>query len=180
MIPPAFGLAGVNRHTWTGWGSASYSNAYRGQLRYARRGRLFRLAAEEWDPIPDRRARISTMSVTNQCLITSKLAALQSYQLAIPAPEPPAGSFNPQAAERGKQALSGAGDALPVMSRRFRSGKPPAPSPGPVTQAEQVSRAGQGTSERGAHKTTRSPRPVLTGATVHTGRVNTTRPSPCY
>lgn len=110
LIPPAFGLAGVNRHTWTGWGSASYSNAYRGQLRYARQGRLFRLAAEEWDPIPDRRARISTMSVTNQCLITSKLAALQFYQLAIPAPEPPAGSFNPQAAERGKQALSGAGE----------------------------------------------------------------------
>ena len=27
LIPPAFGLAGVNLHTWTGWGSVTYWNA---------------------------------------------------------------------------------------------------------------------------------------------------------
>ena len=27
LIPPAFGLAGVNLHTWTGWGSVPYWNA---------------------------------------------------------------------------------------------------------------------------------------------------------
>src|SRR5215468_1951244 len=27
LIPPAFGLAGVNLHTWTGWGSIPYWNA---------------------------------------------------------------------------------------------------------------------------------------------------------
>src|ERR1700693_1327325 len=28
LIPPAFGLAGVNLHTWTGFGSVTYWNAY--------------------------------------------------------------------------------------------------------------------------------------------------------
>src|SRR3954464_13258210 len=28
LIPPAFGLAGVNLHTWTGWGSIPYWNAF--------------------------------------------------------------------------------------------------------------------------------------------------------
>ena len=35
-------------------------------------------------------------------LVTSKLAALHFYQLAIPAPTPPAGSFDAQAARRGE------------------------------------------------------------------------------
>ncbi|TKB28927.1 MAG: hypothetical protein E5W81_34645, partial [Mesorhizobium sp.] len=33
LNPPAFGLAGVNNHTWTGaWGTVSYWNAYVGNL----------------------------------------------------------------------------------------------------------------------------------------------------
>lgn len=28
LIPPAFGLAGVNLITWTGWGSVPYWNAF--------------------------------------------------------------------------------------------------------------------------------------------------------
>ena len=40
-------------------------------------------------------------------LITSKLAALHYYQLSIPAPTPPAGSFSPQAAQRGQTVFEG-------------------------------------------------------------------------
>ncbi|HWH61062.1 MAG TPA: hypothetical protein VN682_25790 [Terriglobales bacterium] len=40
-------------------------------------------------------------------LITPNLAALHFYQLATPAPPPPAGSFDPAAAARGKQLFSG-------------------------------------------------------------------------
>jgi cytochrome c peroxidase len=40
-------------------------------------------------------------------LITSKLAALHFYQLAIPAPEPPNGSFDAAAAARGKAVFHG-------------------------------------------------------------------------
>ena len=36
-------------------------------------------------------------------LVSSKLAALHFYQLAIPAPKPPAGSFNADSATRGKE-----------------------------------------------------------------------------
>jgi cytochrome c peroxidase len=40
-------------------------------------------------------------------LITGKLAALHFYQLAIPAPKPPAGSFDEAAARRGKDLFNG-------------------------------------------------------------------------
>jgi hypothetical protein len=43
----------------------------------------------------------------NDDQITSKLQALQFYQLAIPAPPPPAGSFDPTAAKRGDDLFSG-------------------------------------------------------------------------
>jgi CxxC motif-containing protein (DUF1111 family) len=42
-------------------------------------------------------------------LVTSKLAALHFYQLAIPAPKPPAGSFDRGAATRGKQVFEAKG-----------------------------------------------------------------------
>jgi hypothetical protein len=40
-------------------------------------------------------------------LITSKSAALQFYQLAIPAPKPPEGSFDPLAAAQGEVIFNG-------------------------------------------------------------------------
>ncbi len=40
-------------------------------------------------------------------MVTSKLAALHFYQLAIPAPKPPAGSFDAAAAGRGKGIFEG-------------------------------------------------------------------------
>ncbi|HUS08276.1 MAG TPA: hypothetical protein VMZ52_18375 [Bryobacteraceae bacterium] len=33
LIPPAFGLAGVNLHTWTGWGSVPHWNAFVANLK---------------------------------------------------------------------------------------------------------------------------------------------------
>jgi cytochrome c peroxidase len=45
--------------------------------------------------------------VTNRTdLITSKLAALQEYQLSLDAPTPPAGSFDGAAANRGEQVFA--------------------------------------------------------------------------
>jgi cytochrome c peroxidase len=40
-------------------------------------------------------------------LVTSKLAALHYYQLSIPAPKPPKGSFDEQAAKRGEAVFNG-------------------------------------------------------------------------
>jgi hypothetical protein len=42
-------------------------------------------------------------------LITSKLGPLHFYQLAIPAPKPPRGSFDPQAAAQGEVLFNGKG-----------------------------------------------------------------------
>jgi cytochrome c peroxidase len=42
-------------------------------------------------------------------LVHPKLAALEAYQLSLPAPEPPAGSFNAAAATRGQNVFNGVG-----------------------------------------------------------------------
>jgi hypothetical protein len=45
LNPPAFGLAGVNNHTWTGsWGTVTYWNAYVGNLEMHGKGSLLRPA----------------------------------------------------------------------------------------------------------------------------------------
>lgn len=107
LIPPAFGLAGVNMHTWTGFGSVTYWNAFVANLEMHGKGTFFdpRLNDSAQYPVA---AGAGFGNVRNQPdLITSKLAALQFYQLAIPAPRPPKGSFNAAAAERGKALFNG-------------------------------------------------------------------------
>jgi hypothetical protein len=46
LIPPAFGLAGVNLSTWTGFGSVTYWNAYVAG-KNARRGDILRCAIQQ-------------------------------------------------------------------------------------------------------------------------------------
>jgi hypothetical protein len=107
LIPPAFGLAGVNMHTWTGFGSVTYWNAFVANLEMHGKGTFFdpRLNDSAQYPVA---ASAGFGDVRNQPdLITSKLAALQFYQLAIPAPRPPKGSFDAAAAERGKALFNG-------------------------------------------------------------------------
>lgn len=103
LIPPAFGLAGVNLHTWTGWGSVTYWNAFVANLEMHGKGTFFdpRLNDATQFPIA---ARAGFGNVRNDPdLISAKLAPLQFYQLALEAPKPPPGSFEPAAAARGKQ-----------------------------------------------------------------------------
>jgi hypothetical protein len=103
LIPPAFGLAGVNLHTWTGWGSVTHWNAFVANLEMHGKGTFFdpRLNDPVQFPVA---ARAGFGNVRNDPdLISAKLPALHFYQLAIPAPVPPAGSFDPSAAARGKQ-----------------------------------------------------------------------------
>ena len=109
LIPPAFGLAGVDGHTFTGWGSVTYWNAFVANLEMHGQGRFWdpRLNDAEKFPVAARAGFGDIKSHPD--LITPKLAALQFYQLAIPAPEPPRGSFNAAAAARGKVVFSAAG-----------------------------------------------------------------------
>ncbi len=101
LIPPAFGLAGVNLHTWTGWGSVTHWNAFVANLEMHGQGTFYdpRLNDPVKFPIAARAGFGNVRS--NPDLITAKLPALQFYQLAIPAPNAPAGSFDPAAAARG-------------------------------------------------------------------------------
>ena len=102
LIPPAFGLAGVNLHTWTGWGSVPYWNAFVANLEMHGKGNFSdpRLNDPVKYPIA---VENGFYNVTNTPdLITSKLPALRAYQHSIDAPKPPAGSYNVAAAAKGK------------------------------------------------------------------------------
>jgi hypothetical protein len=102
LIPPAFGLAGVNLHTWTGWGGVTHWNALVANLEMHGQGTFYdpRLNDAAQFPIAARAGFGDVRSTPD--LITGKLASLHVYQLAIPAPTPPAGSFNKEAATRGQ------------------------------------------------------------------------------
>lgn len=106
LIPPAYGMAGVNLHTWTGWGSVAHWNAFVANLEMHGKGTFFdpRLNDPVKFPIAAREGMGNIRS--NPDLITAKLPALHFYQLAIPAPRPPAGSFNAAAAARGAQVFN--------------------------------------------------------------------------
>jgi mono/diheme cytochrome c family protein len=107
LIPPAFGLAGVNLHTWTGWGSVTYWNALVANLEMHGKGNFYDPRLDNADQFPIA-AKAGLGHVTNsKDLITPKLAALHFYQLALAAPSAPAGSFRPVAAERGQKLFNG-------------------------------------------------------------------------
>jgi mono/diheme cytochrome c family protein len=97
-IPPAYGLEGVHRITATGDGDEiAYWNRYVGVTQMGGHGTF-------------REPRLNVL-VTNGTddQISSKLAPLQAYQLSLPAPAPPAGSFDAAAAARGQAVFEGAG-----------------------------------------------------------------------
>jgi hypothetical protein len=109
LIPPALGLAGVNLHTWTGFGSVPYWNAYVAATEMHGSGTFYdaRLSNPEQYPVAARSGSSNTRGVPD--LVTSKLGALHFYQLAIPSPKAPDGSFDKGAAERGKEIFNGKG-----------------------------------------------------------------------
>jgi cytochrome c2 len=102
LIPPAFGLAGVNLHTWTGWGSVTHWNAFVSNLEMHGSGTFFDPRLNDAAKFPIAAANGFGNVRNTPDLITPKLASLHFYQLAIPAPRPPAGSFNGGAANRGQ------------------------------------------------------------------------------
>jgi hypothetical protein len=109
LIPPAFGLAGVNLHTSTGWGSVPYWNAFVAVLEMHGVGNFFdpRLDDATQFPVAAANGFGHVVVPEDEDRVTPKLAGLQAYQLALLAPEPPEGSFDPDAAERGDELFSG-------------------------------------------------------------------------
>jgi len=110
LLPPAFGLGGVNLHTWTGWGSVPHWNAFVANLDMHGIGRFFdpRLNNATQFPIAAANGFGDLPHISpDDDQITSKLSDLQFYQLALPSPQPPQGSFDPAAAARGDDLFSG-------------------------------------------------------------------------
>jgi hypothetical protein len=107
LLPAAFGLSGVNLHTYTGWGSVTYWNAFVANLEMHGQGTFFdpRLNDPEKFPIA---TKAGFFDVGNRPdLITSKLGPLEFYQKGLLAPKPPKGSFNAVAAARGERLFNG-------------------------------------------------------------------------
>ncbi|OAP39222.1 hypothetical protein [Sinorhizobium americanum] len=103
LNPPAFGLAGVNNHTWTGaWGTVSYWNAYVGNLEMHGKGVFFDPRLDDAKKYPVAARTKQGHKQDKEDRITAKLPALHFYQLALPTPKPPEGTFDTAAAEKGK------------------------------------------------------------------------------
>jgi hypothetical protein len=106
VIPAAFGLAGVNLHTYTGWGGVPHWNGFVANLEMHGQGIFYdpRLNDAARFPVA---ARAGFGNVRNDPdLVTAKLPALQLYQIALKAPRPPAGSFNQSLARHGKEVFN--------------------------------------------------------------------------
>jgi hypothetical protein len=107
LIPPAFGLAGVNLHTWTGWGSVPYWNAFVANIEMHGKGTFYDPRLDNEDQFPIAAANGFGHIQSSVDLITPKLPALHAYQLSLLAPLPPEGSFRPRAAARGQELFEG-------------------------------------------------------------------------
>ncbi len=105
VISPAYGLAGINSITSTGDGKdIAYWNRYVGVTQMGGHGTF-----------SEPRTGVNVTHGTDD-LISSKLPALQAYQLTLNAPAAPAGSFDTAAAKRGEALFSGKGGCVACHS----------------------------------------------------------------
>lgn len=105
VIPPAFGLMGVTKVTYTGDGDEiAYWNRYVSVVEMGGQGSF-----------SEPRLNLDVVHGT-QDLVSAKLPALQAYQLSLAAPAAPAGSFDAAAAERGRVLFFGAAQCFSCHS----------------------------------------------------------------
>jgi cytochrome c5 len=107
LIPPAFGLAGVNLHTWTGWGSVPYWNAFVANFALHGIGNFMDARLDNAQQFPIAAKNGFGHVHHSKDLITPVLGALQYYQLGLAVPKPANKSFNAAAAMRGKALFDG-------------------------------------------------------------------------
>jgi hypothetical protein len=96
VIPPIYGLRQVRFETFTADGPISYWNNYVAVTQMGGHGNFSdpRIGVMVTQPPPD--------------LVTPKLPELLDYQLSLQAPDPPRGTFDVVAAQRGRQLFNGA------------------------------------------------------------------------
>jgi mono/diheme cytochrome c family protein len=102
VIPPAYGLAGIHRITFTGDGDdIAYWNRYVAVTQMGGLGSFL-----------DPRLPAATVTHGSVDLVGPRLPALQAYQLSLAPPAPPAGSFDAVAAARGRLLFEGKAQCL--------------------------------------------------------------------
>jgi mono/diheme cytochrome c family protein len=94
LLPPAYGLRNVALETYTGDGPISYWNAYVAVTQMGAHGNF-----------KDDRLGLDIRQEPDR--VTPMLPALREYQFSIDPPAPPAGSYDPAAAARGKALFDG-------------------------------------------------------------------------
>ncbi|MBZ5709901.1 hypothetical protein K7C98_11615 [Nannocystis pusilla] len=107
LLPAAYGLAGQNLHTYNGRGSVPYWNAFVAATQMHGQGTFYdpRLADPVTFPLAAKTGWDDKRDAVDE--ITPKLEALHYYQLSIPPPTPPTGSYSVAAAERGAELFRG-------------------------------------------------------------------------
>ena len=109
LIPPAFGLAGVNLHTFTGWGSVPYWNAFVATWKCMAKATSLIHGWMTPGNFPWPLVMVLGTSPMPTTRLLPSWRALHFYQLSLPAPPPPANSFDHAAAARGKAVFNGKG-----------------------------------------------------------------------
>ena len=107
LIPPAYGLAGVNLHTYTGWGSIPYWNAFVAVLEMHGQGNFYDARLDDASKFPVAAKARFGHTRFNGDKVRGKLPGLQAYQLSLAAPKPKSGTFDAAAAKRGKKLFDG-------------------------------------------------------------------------
>ena len=107
LIPPAYGLAGVNLHTYTGWGSIPYWNAFVANLEMHGQGNFTDARLDDAQKFPVAARNKMGHTRFNGDKIRGKLPALQAYQLSLAAPKPASDTYDHAAAKRGKALFDG-------------------------------------------------------------------------
>jgi hypothetical protein len=107
LIPPAFGQAGLALHTYTGWGSTPYWNAFVAVLEMHGKGNFFDPRLDDAAKFPiAARERFGHIRVEED-RVSGKLPDLHLYQITLEPPAAPEGTFDSAAAMRGHKLFSG-------------------------------------------------------------------------
>jgi hypothetical protein len=97
----------VNLHTWNGWGSVPYWNALVAVLEMHGQGTFFDPRLDDATKYPVAARNGSGHVQAEEVLVTPLLPGLQLYQLTLPVPQAPRGSYDRSAARRGETLFGG-------------------------------------------------------------------------
>ena len=168
LIPPAFGLSGVNLHTWTGWGSVTHWNGFVANLEMHGQGTFYDPRLDDATKFPVAAAHQLGHVRNDPDLVTPKLADLHLYQGSPWRRRAhPTGASTPRRRSGAMRSSAGRRSAPPATSARS--------SPSPAGTSTRRRRSGSTASRRAAPRTavTGPPRCAACGPTRRAASITT-------